>query len=326
MDADAFVVLRELLPGLTLPPEFEVGWTLRLDDAERCTRRADALARLAEAGLVVGRRDAWRLHPLVVAALAVQAAPHVGVQVHTWSTGGTLVARVALPAPGSGRGGSTLARARRGDHDGPTVEVSAFDSREAVPEVLRLVTEGAPPGGQHAGNGDRRLFEAEMHACYAFACAVRAGATQNVLSALVPGLPAVAGVPGVPGGAGGARVPAGPGGDGRDALMQLIGAPRAGLHVMVTSSAPDAQPAHPARAIRWCEEWLADDGGWWRLTLRGDSGPQPGPVDLLRFEPVGIDDLTRGLGFVLAGALGVAGSAGLSGVAGVLGAAAVSRG
>lgn len=325
MDADAFVVLRELLPCLALPPEFEVGWTLRLDDAERGTRRADALVRLAEAGLVVGRRDAWRLHPLVVAALAVQAAPHVGVQVHTWSTGSTLVACVALstPSPGSGRGGSTLARARRGDHDGPMVEVSAFDSREAVPEVLRLVTEGASPGGPHAGNGDRRPFEAEMHACYAFACAVRDGATQNVLSALVPGLPAVAGVPGVPGVPGAARVPAGPGGDGRDALRQLIGAPRAGLHVMVTSSAPEA---HPARAIRWCEEWLADDGGWWRLTLRRESEPQPGPVDMLRFEPVGIDDLRRGLGFVLAGALGVAGSAGLSGVGGVLGAAAASRG
>lgn len=281
VDADAFVVLRELLPELMLPPEFDVGWMLRTDDGDRRSRRAAGLVRMAEAGLVFGSADAWRLDPAVVAALTIQAAPQVGIQVQGWSAGGTLLARtaVSISATRPRRGGSTLARARRGDQDGPTVEVSTFDPRHVVLEVLRLVTEGVPLGDPGSGDRDRLPVEMEVHACHALAGAVREGVGQDLLGVLAPS------------------------GRGVDALLRLIRGPRAGLHVLVTGVTSGGHPEHPTTGTGWCEEWLADDTGWWRLVLRTDLTACPVPVDLLRCEPVELEDLARGLRFVVAGLL-----------------------
>lgn len=290
VDADAFVVLHELLPGLALPPGFDVGWMLRLDDAERRSRRAAGLVRLAEAGLVLGTVDRWRLHPAAVAALAVQAAPQVSIQVHGWSPCGTLLACTAVSAAAAeaGQDGSSLARARRDGHDGPTVEVSTFEPRDVVAEVQRLVTQGVPLGAQDAADVDRQPFEMETHTGHAFACAVRDGAGQDLLAALASC---------------GSGAPGSASGPGSDGSLRLVRGPRAGLHVLVTSAISSASLEHPTGASGWCEEWLADDTGWWRLVLRTDSAARPRPVDLLRCEPVVLDDLARALRFVLAGLL-----------------------
>lgn len=78
----------------------------------------------------------------------------------------------------------------------------------------------------------------------------------------------------------------------------LLGGARAGLHLLVTAAA--------APASAWCEEWLADATGWWRLRLQdaGGCGARHGRASVLRLEPVDEHDLTRTLAFTLAGLLG----------------------
>lgn len=78
----------------------------------------------------------------------------------------------------------------------------------------------------------------------------------------------------------------------------LLGGARAGFHLLVTAST--------APSSAWCEEWLADATGWWRLRLldAGSCGARHARPSVLRLEPVDEYDLTRTLAFALAGLLG----------------------